>query len=151
MNFYGYFPTWVCVWQHRYLKGYRTLAFCHHCVYVFYFIFKTAIISHKALNGWSYNGIICLLYRKNWIFVTKVKFMSQGVKITYNNKSSFGPLYSSLFGPQTFIRYGDLYSLSSVVLVPRETLQQDKSVLQSHTVPYPLLFLGWNTCSLSAQ
>ena len=77
--------------------------------------------------------------------------MPQGVKITYSNKSSFGPLYSSLFGPQTFIRYGDLYSLSSVVLVPRETLQQDKSVRKSDTVPYPLLFLGWNTCSLSAQ
>jgi hypothetical protein len=66
--------------------------------------------------------------------------MPQGVKITYNNKSSFGPLYSPLFGPQTFIRYGDLYSLSSVVLVPRETLQQDKPVLQFDTVPYPLVF-----------
>ena len=74
---------------------------------------------------------VCCAGRTQFLYVTKVKFMPQRVKITYNNKSSFGPLYSSLFGPQTFIRYGDLYSLSSVVLVPRETLQQDKSVLQS--------------------
>jgi len=43
---------------------------------------------------------------------------------TYNSKSLFAPFTKSEFDPTGFVKYGDLYSLSSVVLVPRETLIQ---------------------------
>lgn len=43
---------------------------------------------------------------------------------TYNSRSLFAPFAKSEFDPTGFVKYGDLYSLSSVVLVPRETLMQ---------------------------
>lgn len=43
--------------------------------------------------------------------------------LTYKSKSLLAPFGKSGFGPTGFVKYGDLYSLSSVVLVPRETLK----------------------------
>jgi len=43
---------------------------------------------------------------------------------TYNNRLLFAPFAKSELDPTGFVKYGDLYSLSSVVLVPRETLMQ---------------------------
>lgn len=43
--------------------------------------------------------------------------------VTYKSKSLLAPFGKSGFGPVGFAKYGDLYSLSSVVLVPREILK----------------------------